>query len=44
MKNRITALILFIIFCFMTLSILFLVIERTDRNIEIEELNKNGIS
>ena len=44
MKNRIIALVLFIVFCLMTLSILFLVIERNERNLEIEELNKKIIS
>lgn len=43
MKNRITALVLFIVFCLITISILFLVNERTERNLEIEELNKKII-
>lgn len=44
MKNRIIALVLFIVFCLMSLSILFLVIERIERNSEIEEINKKIIS
>ncbi len=44
MKNRIIALVLFIVFCLMSLTILFLVIERIERNLEIEEINKKIIS
>lgn len=40
MKNKIIGLVLIVVLCLMTLCILFLVVERTERNIEIDELNK----